>query len=69
MKTIEITDIEKFKLEVAQLPEEYRDVLLTFSLEKLNQKETAAKLNLSKGVFRNRLTKGIYLWKKIASKY
>jgi len=68
MKRFEIINKTKFREEVSELPELYRDALLLYYLSDLNKKAVAEKMNLSYGVFRNRLSKGVYLWKKIAEK-
>lgn len=64
MKRSEIIDESKFKAEVTQLPELYIDVLMLYFLSDLTKKAVAEKLNLSYGITRNRLSKGIYLLKK-----
>ncbi|MBS1633983.1 MAG: hypothetical protein JST10_15575 [Bacteroidetes bacterium] len=61
---IKISEPELRKL-VAELPEQYREVLLLYCLNNLTKKGVSEKMNLSYGVTRNRLSKGIYLLKKI----
>lgn len=64
MKRTEIIDELKFRAEVTQLPEPYIEVLMLYFLSDLTKKAVAKKLNLSYGITRNRLSKGIYLLKK-----
>ncbi|MBS1753559.1 MAG: hypothetical protein KF741_13140 [Ferruginibacter sp.] len=61
---IKISEPELRKL-VAELPEQYREVVLLYCLNNLTKKAVADKVNLSYGVTRNRLSKGIYLLKKV----
>lgn len=61
----EISEPQLRKL-VAELPEQYKDVVLVFFLNKMTKKALAETLGLSYGVARNRLSKGIYLLKKIS---
>ena len=61
---IEICEARLFQL-IKKLPEQYREILLIYLLNDLTKKAVAEKLNLSYGIARNRLSKGIYLLKKI----
>lgn len=65
MKKDKVLNVIKFRNDVSLLPKQYREMVLIYFLEELNQKEIADKLNLSYGVLRNRLSKGIYLLKKV----
>ncbi len=58
-------DNDKLKLFVSQLPKQYREILLIYLFNDFTKKAIAEKLNLSYGIARNRLSKGIYLLKKI----
>lgn len=64
MKRTEVLNESKFRVEVSQLPEQFREILLLYLLTDLTKKAVAEKLNLSYGITRNRLSKGIYLLKK-----
>ena len=61
----EITE-PKLRTLVTEIPEQYRDVVLVYFLNKITKKALAETLGLSYGVARNRLSKGIYLLKKIS---
>lgn len=49
---------------VAELPELHREVVLLYFSSNLTKKAVAKRLNLSYGIARTRLSKGIYLLKK-----
>ncbi|HMJ46322.1 MAG TPA: sigma factor-like helix-turn-helix DNA-binding protein [Ferruginibacter sp.] len=68
MKRNEKINESKFRAEVSQLPDLYMEVLLLYFLSDLTKKAVAKQLNLSYGITRNRLSKGIYLLKKISVK-
>lgn len=61
---MKISEPELRKL-VAKLPEHNRDVVLVYFLNNLTKKALADRMGLSYGITRNRLSKGIYLLKKI----
>jgi len=64
-KPLELNITEQdFQNLVAQLPELYREVVLLYFSNNLTKKDVSKKMNLSYGVTRNRLSKGIYLLKK-----
>ena len=64
MKRVEVVNESKLRTEVSQLPEQFREVLLLYLLSNLTKKAVAKQLDLSYGIARNRLSKGIYLLKK-----
>jgi RNA polymerase sigma factor (sigma-70 family) len=59
---------QEFRNLVAELPEQNREIVLLYFLDNLTKKAIAKKMNLSYGIARNRLSKGIYLLKKISVK-
>lgn len=58
-------DNEQIEIFVLRLPVQYREILSVYLFNDLTKKAVAEKLNLSYGIARNRLSKGIYLLKKI----
>lgn len=52
---------------VEKLPEQFKHVILLYFLNNLTIKDISKEVNLGYGTTRNRLSKGIYLLKKISA--
>ncbi len=64
---LHIAEQELFIL-IDELPEQFREIVFLYFTSNLTKKEVSEKMKLSYGITRNRLSKGIYLLKKISVK-